>query len=70
MLLTTKEAAEELRISEVTLRKSRCTGVLLGEDPPLHLKLGPLVRYRVSDIEAWAERVGLNYRETGEHSHV
>ncbi|RJQ54247.1 MAG: DNA-binding protein [Actinobacteria bacterium] len=53
-LLTTREAAEFLRVSESLLRQSR-SKQRRCEGPP-YLKLGPsLVRYRVEDLEAWLE---------------
>jgi excisionase family DNA binding protein len=51
--LTTIELAEQLRISEVTLRQSRVTGKLLGSKAPRHLKLGRQVRYLKSDVDQW-----------------
>jgi predicted DNA-binding transcriptional regulator AlpA len=50
-LLTQREAAMALRLSERTLERSRVTG--LG--PPF-IKAGRRVLYRPSDIDAWIER--------------
>ncbi len=50
--LNTKEAAEALGLSPITLRKWRC----LGKGPG-YLRLNPrLIRYRRADLEAWLER--------------
>jgi predicted DNA-binding transcriptional regulator AlpA len=50
-LLTQREAAMALRLSERTLERSRVTG--LG--PPF-VKAGRRVLYRPADIDAWIER--------------
>ena len=51
-LLTTKEAARYLRVSPRTLERYRVTG-----QGPRYLKIGRLVFYRKSDLDAWlAER--------------
>jgi excisionase family DNA binding protein len=47
-LLTQREAATLLRLSERTLERSRVTG--LG--PPF-CKLGRRIRYRQSDLDQW-----------------
>ena len=47
-LITEGEAADLLRLSIKTLRNWR----LCGHGPP-HLKVGRLVRYRLSDLKAW-----------------
>jgi hypothetical protein len=47
-LITECEAAELLVIAVKTLRNWR----FLGRGPP-HLKVGRLVRYRLSDLKAW-----------------
>jgi len=50
--LTTKEAAEFLRIGKSTLEQSR----LNGGGPPF-VKFGPkVIRYRVLDLEEWGTR--------------
>jgi predicted DNA-binding transcriptional regulator AlpA len=48
MLLTQREAALALRLSERTLERSRVTG--LG---PRFVKAGRRILYRLEDIEAW-----------------
>lgn len=53
MIMTPKEAAEYLKISEVTLRKSRSTGKLFNYPTPPYRKFGVLVRYRKPDLDAW-----------------
>ena len=49
-LLTQKEVASQLGISERTLERHRITGT-----GPRWARLGRLVRYRVSDLEQWVE---------------
>lgn len=51
-LLTTKEAAEVLNLSEQTLRNWRSTGLVKVP----YVELGSAVRYRVSDLEKYIER--------------
>jgi predicted DNA-binding transcriptional regulator AlpA len=47
-LLTQREAASILRLSERTLERFRFTGA-----GPKFVRLGASVRYRVADLEAW-----------------
>ncbi|WP_301485118.1 AlpA family transcriptional regulator [Intrasporangium sp.] len=49
-LLSGHEAAAWLGMSEYTLRRWRCQG-----RGPACVRVGRLVRYRVSDLAAWAE---------------
>jgi excisionase family DNA binding protein len=49
-LLTQKEVARQLGISGRTLERHRVTGT-----GPRWLRLGRLVRYRISDLEEWVE---------------
>lgn len=49
--LTTDEAAARLRVSRSYLAKLRCS----RSDGPRFTKLGRSVRYRVSDLDVWAE---------------
>jgi excisionase family DNA binding protein len=52
-LLTQREAACLLRLSERTLERLRVTGA-----GPVYVKAGRLVRYREADLEEWiASRV-------------
>jgi excisionase family DNA binding protein len=52
-LLTQRETAAALRLSERTLERLRLTG-----GGPVYVKCGRSVRYRESDLEEWiAERV-------------
>lgn len=46
MLLTTKEAARELRLTKATLEAWRCRG-----GGPAFVKFGRAVRYRREDLE-------------------
>lgn len=47
-LLTAREAAERLKLSESYLEKARIRG-----DGPRFVRLGRSIRYRAEDIEAW-----------------
>jgi excisionase family DNA binding protein len=47
-LLTQREAATLLRLSERTLERFRVQGT-----GPVYVKAGRLVRYREADLEAW-----------------
>jgi excisionase family DNA binding protein len=47
-LLTQKESAALLRLSERTLERLRLQG-----GGPVYVKAGRLVRYREADLEAW-----------------
>ena len=58
-LLTTSDLADELRVSEVTIKVSRKTGMLLGARAPPYVKVGRLVRYRRVDIDTWIKRLPL-----------
>ena len=49
--LSTKQAAEHLHLSEKTMEKWRSHGT-----GPRFFKFGALVRYRLSDLDAWAEQ--------------
>jgi len=51
-LLTTEEAAQELRVSPRTLSKWRST----GENNITFVKVGKAVRYRSVDIQGYIER--------------
>jgi excisionase family DNA binding protein len=55
MLLTTKQAADTLQISERTLRTSRMTGTLMGVGTPPFVKFGNRVRYKQSELSQWIE---------------
>lgn len=53
-LLTSKEAAEYLGISDGYLRLSRSTGATKGRmSPPPHIRIGRGVRYDVKDLDTW-----------------
>jgi len=60
-IMTTKEAGRFLRLSHRTLEDWRISG-----QGPVFSKWGRLVRYRVSDLKAFAE--GPTFRNTGEAS--
>ena len=51
--MTSYEAADYLKISEGTLRNSRSKGYLFGYPTPPFRKLGSLVRYSKTDLDAW-----------------
>jgi excisionase family DNA binding protein len=58
-MLTTKEAADYLRLSERTLERLRCSG--LG---PKFVKCGRSVRYRQTDLDEWiASRIARSTSE-------
>ena len=48
-----KLAAPILGVATPTLRKSRCTGMLLGHPAPVFIKQGRRVRYREEVLLAW-----------------
>ncbi len=50
-LMTTRDVAERLRISEETLSTWRCTG---AQALP-YVRVGRLVRYRPSEVNAYLE---------------
>ncbi len=49
-LLDTKQLADYLGIAVSTILQYRADGT-----GPQYIKLGHLVRYRISDVEAWLE---------------
>ncbi len=51
MLLTGREAAELLRLSQRTLERYRAAGT-----GPRYAALGRAIRYRRGDVLAWVER--------------
>jgi excisionase family DNA binding protein len=60
-LLTQREAASALRLSERTLERLRLQG-----GGPLFVKAGRAVRYRETDLEAWiSARVVSNTSQIG-----
>ena len=63
-LLTSVEAAEQLRISRRTLERYRVTGT-----GPRYLKVGPgkraRVLYRATDVDAWL--AGYSFGSTSEY---
>ena len=52
-LVSQKEAAAFLHVSQTYLRASSCPKVLLPGNGP---KDRPLVRYRLSEVATWSER--------------
>ena len=52
-LFTVSEAARWAKVSESFLNKARLTG-----DGPRFVRLGRAIRYRVADLEAWAQEGG------------
>jgi excisionase family DNA binding protein len=60
-LLTQREAADHLRLSERTLERLRVSG-----GGPRYVKAGRCVRYREADLEAWIAlriRTSTSYNE-------
>ncbi len=57
-LVTEREAARYLGLSPATLMKQRSTGAREGHIPPIpYVKLGRrAIRYRLSDLRAYAEK--------------
>lgn len=51
MILTTREAAERVRLSEALLERLRQRG-----EGPLYIKIGRAVRYRDGDLAIWLEQ--------------
>jgi excisionase family DNA binding protein len=47
-ILTTKEAADRVRLSEATLEKKRSDGT-----GPIFVRLGRAVRYEVAALDEW-----------------
>jgi predicted DNA-binding transcriptional regulator AlpA len=56
LLLKSKQAANFLGINDDVLRKSRSTGTLFGLPAPKYIKLGRLVRYEASTLDAWVRQ--------------
>jgi hypothetical protein len=51
MILTTREAAEHVRLSETQLERLR-----QRDDGPVYIKIGRAVRYRECDLVTWLEQ--------------
>ena len=49
-LLNTKELADYLGVAEATILQYR-----VDRNGPVYIKLGHLVRYRMSDVDAWLQ---------------
>lgn len=49
-----------------TARKSRTTGLLLGEPAPKFIRRGRTIRYRLSDVLEWLSVSQGGYRSTSE----
>ncbi|MDO6691801.1 DNA-binding protein [Aliiglaciecola sp. 3_MG-2023] len=60
LLFPSKEAAKFIDVSDETLRRSRCTGYLLGAPAPKHIKFGRAVKYRLTDLTDWVNAVDEN----------
>lgn len=52
-IMNTKQAAEYLGYSEITLKLARSTGILGGKSAPQYVKAGRAVRYHREDLVAW-----------------
>jgi len=57
-LLSTKQASEFLGLNEKSLANSRYTGT--GMEIP-YIKLGKIIRYRLSDLESYIENNTFNH---------
>ncbi|WP_415911929.1 helix-turn-helix domain-containing protein [Neptuniibacter sp. QD37_11] len=55
-VLTSKEAADFLKLSEYTLRRSRMEGTLCGVESPPFIKLGRQVKYLSEDLLIWLQQ--------------
>lgn len=63
-LLTVSEAARWAKVSDSFLNKARLTG-----DGPKFIRLGRAIRYRLADLEAWAQaRAATSTSEYGEQA--
>lgn len=54
-ILDSKEAAQYLCVSEISIRNSRITGLLGGIKAPIFRKIGRKVIYMKSDLDMWIE---------------
>jgi hypothetical protein len=62
-LLTQREAADALRLSERTLERYRVSG-----EGPSYVKAGKRVMYRPADLDTWVKaRVVTSTSDTGAH---
>jgi len=59
-LMTVSEAARWAKVSESFLNKARLTGT-----GPRFIRLGRAIRYRLEELEAWAQ--GASADSTAEH---
>lgn len=66
-LLTTEEVATWLGIKKCTLEKAR--SMRLGNFPP-YIRIGHVVRYRPTDVEAWLEQQAFNIDGSRAHPNV
>jgi hypothetical protein len=57
LLFQSKDAAQFIDVSDETLRRSRCTGYLLGAPAPKHIKFGRTVKYRLTDLTDWVNAI-------------
>lgn len=60
-LMTAKEVAVYLRVSDGMLYEQRAMGVA-----PNYLKLGKIIRYRKKDIDAWVAKQQIELAENKE----
>jgi hypothetical protein len=56
-LLTTKKASKYLGIPEATLRSSRTTGLLYGQETPKYKKIGRMVFYPMVELDKWLNSI-------------
>lgn len=54
-ILDSKDAAQYLCVSEISIRNSRITGLLGGIKAPSFRKIGRKVIYMKSDLDMWIE---------------
>ncbi|WP_448807875.1 helix-turn-helix transcriptional regulator [Aminobacterium mobile] len=67
-LLTTKEAAAYIGISEAYLKEIRATGKIRNRlAPPPHREMGPrLIRYDIEDLNIWIEALPKKHDNLGD----
>lgn len=70
LLLAERDAHELLPCKQATLRKARWSGSLLGQPAPDYVKLGRIVRYRLSDLLEWRDSVVQVHSHTASSAEV
>lgn len=55
-ILNAQQAASFLNTTTATLKQSRYTGMLYGKPAPCFIKMGRIIRYRLSTLMAFREQ--------------